>query len=245
MTDASAANLLVSILTSCCGQLEYTRLSLPRLLRHSRPPFELICVDAGSLDGTTEYLCGVADAASTRVEVVRRGSDREFGLAVGEAFAQARGEFLVWVNNDVLVPKFWLQQLVALASSNRSLGMVGAMSNIAPEPQRVPDVPYRLRRQRNPDAEVPSPPSSVLETAPFDQFAQEHRERNTGEWMEVDDLGGFCFLLSRPALAIGALVEDQEEAGVFDGHGLSIRVRHAGFRLGCCRDLFVHRFGTR
>ena len=50
---------LVSILVPCCGQLEYTRLCVPSVLRHSRPPFELIFLDIGSLDGTAEYLAGV------------------------------------------------------------------------------------------------------------------------------------------------------------------------------------------
>lgn len=244
MSDDSASNALVSIVVPCCGQLEHTRLSLPRVLRNSRPPFELICVDVGSLDGTTDYLCGVTDAAPVRVEVVRKGSDRDFGAAVGEAFGQARGEFVAWVNNDVLVPKLWLQQLVALATANRALGMVGPMSNLAPDPQRVHDVPYRLRRQCHPGSKAPAWQDSVLDTAPFDQFAKEHRDHNTGEWMEVERLGGFCLLLSRAALATGALLDDQAEAGVFDADRLSVRVRRAGHRLGCCRDLFVHHFGS-
>jgi len=244
MTDEAASSPLVSIVIPCCGQLEYTRLSLPRLLRHSRPPFELICVDVGSLDGTTDYLCGVADAAPVRVEVVRKGSEREFGLAIGEAFGQTRGELIVWVGNDVLVPKLWLQQLVALATSNRTLGMVGPMSNLAPDPQRVPDVPYRLRRQCHPGSKAPARHDSVLDTAPFDQFAQEHRERNTGQWMEVDRLGAFCLLLSRAALATGSLFDDQSQGAVFDVDRLSICVRSAGLRLGCCQDLFVHHFGS-
>ena len=42
---------LVSILIPCCGQLEYTKPCLPALLRHTRPPFELIFLGIGSLDG--------------------------------------------------------------------------------------------------------------------------------------------------------------------------------------------------
>src|SRR5438105_2546195 len=66
---------LVSVLVACCGQLEYTRLCVPGLLRHSRTPFELIFLDLGSLDGTAEYLAGVAAAAPVRVEVVRAATD--------------------------------------------------------------------------------------------------------------------------------------------------------------------------
>ena len=62
---------LVSVLVACCGQLEYTRLCVPSLLRHSRQPLELIFLDTGSLDGTAEYLAGIADAVPFRVDIVR------------------------------------------------------------------------------------------------------------------------------------------------------------------------------
>ena len=42
---------LVSIIIPCCGMLEYTRLCVPSVLKHSRQPFELIFLDIGSLDG--------------------------------------------------------------------------------------------------------------------------------------------------------------------------------------------------
>jgi hypothetical protein len=58
---------LASILVPCCGQLEYTKLCVPSLLAHTRQPFELIFLDIGSLDGTAEYLAGIAAAAQVRV----------------------------------------------------------------------------------------------------------------------------------------------------------------------------------
>src|SRR5580704_17635896 len=62
---------LASILVPCCGQLEYTKLCVPSLLKHTRQPFELIFLDIGSLDGTAEYFAGIAAASQIRVEIVR------------------------------------------------------------------------------------------------------------------------------------------------------------------------------
>src|SRR5262245_24817612 len=72
---ALAAPGLVSILIPCAGGLEYTKLCLPSVLRHSREPFELIFIDIGSLDGTAEYLAGIKTAAHVRVEIVRTQTD--------------------------------------------------------------------------------------------------------------------------------------------------------------------------
>src|SRR2546429_9171783 len=75
---AVAGTGLVSILIPCCGQLEYTKLCLPALLRHTRQPFELLVVDVGSLDGTADYLQGVAAALpNLRLVLLRAGSDLE------------------------------------------------------------------------------------------------------------------------------------------------------------------------
>ena len=72
---------LVSVIVTCCGQLEYTRLCLRSVLRYSRPPFELVFVDMASLDRTAEYLAGVAAAASVPVGIVRTGPEAGFGAA--------------------------------------------------------------------------------------------------------------------------------------------------------------------
>src|SRR5438876_10705587 len=67
---------LASILIPCCGQLEYTKLCVPNLLRYTRKPYELIFIDIGSLDGTAEYLAGLAAGAmEIRIEVVRTPTD--------------------------------------------------------------------------------------------------------------------------------------------------------------------------
>jgi GT2 family glycosyltransferase len=233
---------LVSVIVPCCGQLEYTKLCVPRLLRHSRPPFELIFVDVASLDGTPEYLAGVAGAAPVRVEVVLGSAEASFPAAVAEGLSRAQGPFIVWLNNDVLVPALWLEQLVALASSNPVIGMVGPMSNCAPAEQTLA-APYRLRRK--PGQQVNGQGHDPLDTEPVDRFAAEHRQQHKGEWTEVARLGGFCMLLKREALAGGRLLDDADEAGIFDATKLSLQVRRAGYRLACCKDLFVHHFGTR
>src|SRR4051794_6559926 len=105
---------LVSIVMPCWGQLEHVRMSVPRVLRHSRPPFEMLFLDAGSLDGTGHYLEGVAAAAPVRVEVLRPEPGEGFAAVLEKTLARARGAFIAWVNSDVLVPPSWLHQLMAL-----------------------------------------------------------------------------------------------------------------------------------
>ena len=77
-------------------------------------------------------------------------------------------------------------------------------------------------------------------------FAKEFRESHKGKWVPVDRLGGFCLLLKRVVLTkIGIELEPWTDLSLFDTDILSSKARQAGFTLACCRDCFVHHFGTR
>jgi GT2 family glycosyltransferase len=237
---------LVSVIVPCCGQLEYTRLCVPSLLRHSRRPYELIFVDIGSLDGTPDYLAGVADTAPVRVEIVRVPAESEFHDACTEGLTRARGEFVVWLNNDTIVTEGWLQQLVALASGHAQIGMVGPMSNYAPATQRVSPIPYRIgARKKEPPGSPSQPDRTLQDLETVDRFARSWREEHKGQWFEAERLGGFCLLLKRAVLQKIRFLDDSAAQGIFDADALSARVRQAGYHLVCCRDLFIHHFGSR
>jgi GT2 family glycosyltransferase len=241
---------LVSILIPCVGQLEYTKLLVPSLLQHSRPPFELIFLDIGSLDGTAEYLAGLAAAAShLRLEVVRTPTDMGVPSVVGQALSLARGEFLVLLNNDCVVTAGWLNQLIALASAKQTIGMVGPMSNYAAPPQLVETVPYRLGPKKGASKTGGAATGDFLvDVSAVHKFASEFREKHKGKWIEVERLGGFCLLLERQVLKKieqTSSLRERTDLGLFDTDILSMKARQAGFTLACCRDLFIHHFGSR
>jgi GT2 family glycosyltransferase len=238
---------LVSILVPCCGMLEYTKLVVPSILRHTRPPFELIFIDIGSLDGTAEYLAGVATVQTMiRVEVVRTPTDLGIKDACKEALAKARGEYLVLLNNDTVVTNGWLNQMLGLVNFSPTVGMVGPMSNYAAPPQLVETVPYRVGPKKVGRLDGRQGSSDVLvDVDAVDAFAHQHRERNKGKWLETDRLGGFCLILRREALVRMGPLDEWSDLSLFDTDILSAKAREAGYSLAVCRDLFIHHFGAR
>jgi O-antigen biosynthesis protein len=232
---------LASIIVPCCGQLEYTKLCVPSLLRHTRQPFELVFLDIGSLDGTAEYLAGLAAAAPVRVEIVRTPTDLGIAQAVQDAIKRARGEYLVLLNNDTVVPEGWLNQLVGLAQMTPAIGLVGPMSNYAAPPQLVEQVPYRIGPRKNPQGEG----EYLVDVSAVHAFARKWRDDHKGKWLEAERLGGFCLLLKREVLKRIGHLREASDLALFDTDLLSTKARQAGFTLACCRDLFVHHFGTR
>ena len=125
------ARELTSIIIPCWGQLEFTRQCLAALKEHTRPAWELIVIDNGSNDGTAAYLAGVRDMASVPVTVVTNLTNLGFPAAINQGLRLARGEYLVLLNNDVVVTDGWLDQLIALANAKRPTVANGQWSVVA------------------------------------------------------------------------------------------------------------------
>jgi GT2 family glycosyltransferase len=151
----------------------------------------------------------------------------------------------VLLNNDTVVPKGWLNQLVGLASVSATIGLVGPMSNYATPPQLVETVPYRVGPRKNPRGDV----SGVLvDVDAVYRFADEFQEEGEHKGTPVERLGGFCLLVKRIVLKKienTIALRDWTDLRLFDTDLLGIKARQVGFSLALCRDLFVHHFGTR
>jgi len=257
----SALSNLASIIIPCCGMLEYTKLLVPSLLEHTRQPYELIFMDIGSLDGTAEYLAGLAAGVRhCRVTVVRAESDLGIPEACREALGTASGEYVVLLNNDTIVTEHWLNKLSGAADSLR-VALVGPMSNYAAPPQLVEVVPYRLavsnqgsagngwseaNGRRGHSGSLTADRCSLTALAAVNSFAKDRQEKHAGKWLQVERLGGFCLLMTRAVLnKLGSSVNEWSDLGLFDTDILSAKAREAGFALAVCRDVFIHHFGTR
>jgi O-antigen biosynthesis protein len=241
--NISVAAPLVSIVIPCCGMLEYTKLCIPSVLRYSREPIELIFLDIGSLDGTAEYLAGLRDGlhGRVRVEVCRAATDLDIAETCKEAIQKTRGEFVCLLNNDTVVTPSWLDGLTALTRVSPGYGLIGPMSNHAPEGQRVETVPYRIGPRKG-----ARPGEALVDVQAVSSFARDFHGQHQKKYIEVERLAGFCLLIRREVLErIGPRLDEWTDLSLFDTDIVSAKARQEGFTLACCRDLFIHHFGTR
>jgi GT2 family glycosyltransferase len=152
-----------------------------------------------------------------------------------------------FLNNDTVVTEGRLLQLLSLVNTAPAFGMVGPMSNYAAPPQLVETVPYRMKPKRGKTPRRFGVNEALLDLDAMHAFARKHREKTKGKWMEVDSLGGFCLLLKRQVLERISLpkLDKWTDLSLFDTDILSVKARQVGYTLVCCRDLFIHHFGTR
>lgn len=117
-----SGNATVSILIVVWNKLGLTRKCLQSIHEHTAGiDYELILVDNGSDDGTAEFL-----ATCSGITVLWNSRNEGYTVAANQAAAKARGEFLLFLNNDVVVTAGWLQTMLSAARADAKVGAVGA-----------------------------------------------------------------------------------------------------------------------
>ncbi|RYD03774.1 hypothetical protein N752_18680 [Desulforamulus aquiferis] len=135
-------NPLTSIVIPCYNQVEYTKLCLASVFEHTKEPFELILVNNGSEDGTNEYFNYLA-GVHKNIQIINNSNNLGFGAACNQGMAIAKGEFVLILNNDVVVTSGWLTRMIKLANSSKEIGIVGPRSNCVAGAQVIKEVPYQ------------------------------------------------------------------------------------------------------
>ena len=173
------ATEMASIIILCCNQLEFTRMCLASVLERSRPPFECVIVDNGSSDATWDYLQELQEREGPeRIRLIRNESNRGFPTGCNQGLTQARGQYVVFLNNDTIVTTEWLQRLIARSLVQWPMvGLVGPTTNNSRPPQEIP---------------VDYPSIEGIES-----FAEHRRQKYDGRSQSVTRLSGFCLFGAR------------------------------------------------
>lgn len=100
------------LLKKCLGSLQ----------KQTYKNFEIILVDNGSTDGSSDYV----KKYFSQVKIISLDKNYGFARAVNEGIKQARGGYLVLINNDTEVDKDCLKYLVSAAKSHPEVGFVAA-----------------------------------------------------------------------------------------------------------------------
>lgn len=112
----------VSIIIPVHGQIEYTIRCLKSLRDHSTTAsFEVIVVNDASPDNTHEILSRMAG-----ITLMDQKENRGFIRSCNTASDKARGEFLVFLNNDTQVLPHWLDELIRTFKDQPEAGLVGS-----------------------------------------------------------------------------------------------------------------------
>jgi GT2 family glycosyltransferase len=115
----------VSILIPVFNQLALTRNCLKAIQDNSpHDSIEVIVIDNGSTDGTSEFLARWRGPFP--LQVICNHENRGFARANNQGAQIARGDYLVLLNNDTVPQPNWLPPLLEIFRDHDDVGAVGS-----------------------------------------------------------------------------------------------------------------------
>ena len=105
--------------------LDHLRILIPSLYEHTQGiNYELIIVDNDSSDDSISFLedCGY----DINLTIIKNSTNETFSKANNRAAKQAKGKYLVLLNNDIEPMRGWLHQLINIAETQEGIGSVGS-----------------------------------------------------------------------------------------------------------------------
>lgn len=212
---------IVSIVMLSWNAPEYTKMALESIREHTRGDYEIIIVDNGSGPETVDWL-----RTLTGVRVIFNSTNRGYAGGNNQAIAAARGEYIVLLNNDVIVTEGWLDGLLDPFDRIPALGVSAPRSNKIAGDQVTPEAVYE-------------------NMAEMHAYASKRRDRFRGEGYLTDRAIGLCLCIDRRVIGEVGGIDERFGVGNFEDDDFCLRVRAAGYAIFVCDDVFIHHFGSQ
>jgi GT2 family glycosyltransferase len=217
-----AASPLVSIIIVTFNNRSYTERCIESIYaKTAYPNFELVIVDNASSDGTKEYLDGLARSRGNIIVIYNR-ENLGFAAANNIGIGRAKGEYVIFLNNDTIVTGGWISGLTKHLRDPR-VGLIGPVTNSIGNEAKI------NTRYKN------------LEE--MDGFAHRYTSQRRGMTFEIPVLALFCAAARRETVDRVGLLEERFSVGMFEDDDYSVRVKKAGLKVLCAEDVFIHHYG--
>jgi GT2 family glycosyltransferase/SAM-dependent methyltransferase/Flp pilus assembly protein TadD len=199
-----------SIIIPVYNNLELTKQCLTALASVTTGvDYEVILVDNGSTDGTAAFL----QTLQGDVRIIRNDENRGFAKACNQGAKEARGKYLVFLNNDTIPQSNWLGPLVQEVDGQPDVGIVG--SKLLYPDDTVQHAGVVFSRD--------GAPYHIYRRVPADSPA-------VGKRREFQAVTAACLLIRRDLFeAVGGF--DEAFVNGFEDVDLCLKVRGIGFRV--------------
>ncbi len=79
--------------------------------------FEVIVVDNASIDNSLKVIEEIIKISKIKIKVIRNNENAGFCISNNQGLGEARGFYVVFLNNDTIVSSTWLQELIDTVES--------------------------------------------------------------------------------------------------------------------------------
>ena len=103
---------MISIITAVHNGLSFNKIYLEYLRKYTRNPYEIIIIDNASTDGSREYF------EENGCKVIANSVNYSYPYCQNQGIREAKGEYLFFLNNDIIVCPDWDIKLIEAAKQH-------------------------------------------------------------------------------------------------------------------------------
>jgi O-antigen biosynthesis protein len=207
------------LLTYNC--LRYTQACLLSIAQNTPSAHELIVVDNASSDGTPDYL-----QKQSNLRLILNTENKGYAAGNNQGLSISQGEFLLLLNNDVIVTPHWLDSMLAHFERNPQLGILGPRTNCISGAQQL-ELDY---------------PAWDLQS--ITAIAKQRQQKFSEQLSLTRRVAGFAMLMRREVYQTLGGLDEQFGTGNFEDDDYCQRALLAGYQIGIAEDVFIHHFGS-
>jgi len=214
----------ISIILLTFNALEYTKKCVDSILANTKYyPYEIVFVDNASTDGSVEYLRRLVKDHDN-FTLIENKENKGFAGGNNQGVEAASGEYVMLLNNDVLVSNNWLSRMVNSIEKHKKIGTVGPVTN------RISGRQSYVGQYEGDD---------------YEDFAQFIENENKGKLTPRRRLAGFAMLMKKNIYEEVDGFDETFGVGNFEDDDMSLKVRSKGLALMVDESVFIHHYGSQ
>ncbi|MEN6487413.1 MAG: glycosyltransferase, partial [Smithella sp.] len=201
----------------------HSRECITAIKKHTKELYELIVIDAlASPDSKKKLKKSVKEHSPYRI--MEHNAQDSLLQSINKAINCSTGEYIVLLNDDVIVSEGWLAGMLSCLNLAPSAGIIGPMTNKCKDRKQAADESY----------------SSINN---LDKYAAQFKEKYNHRRIPYRNIARFCMLFKRSLAEKIGLLDESFTAGRFDDEDFCWRSALADYQNYIAGDVFVHCHG--
>lgn len=206
--------MICDIVIPVWNKKELTERCVNSILLNTDYPYRIVLIDNASSEPAKGYLEAVARQHPDKIKLVVNKENLGNTTAGVQGMKYSDADYVCILDNDTIVCKDWLSEMVKAAEGSPNIGIVNPNSNS-----------FGLKKR----------PDETLE-----DFASSLTRENAGKYIEIGAAVGFCYLVKRKLIDEIGYWDERFSPGYFEDTEYAMRAKKRGYKSVIALGSYVY-----